>query len=266
MTLGTRTPSPRVKSSESPPSRPLTQTFVAFCSTALERWLQHQTVENIFRRHVIGDRLPSYRFPIQKQLAKTNHRPTVVRHLPAEDTLFGAPQCILVSEYHSHDLISKIFVISFQLWNTSSVVRVLLCSTARWWVREACHRAGERPCVPTGLVLSGAWHTIQCLAAQPELQASKHFHWIKESSAQTDRQRLNVKVGAVAERCTQTMRFLSVCSFPARGSSPRFHPFKTTPRDRSLCRYLATGGKKDTGLAWRMRGEATRETQPLLSS
>lgn len=136
----------------------------------------------------IGDRLPSYRFAIQKQLAKTNHRPTVVRHLPAEDALFGAPQCIQVSEHHSHDLISKIFVISFQLWNTSSVVRVLLCSTARWWVTEACHRAGEQRCVPTGLVLSGAWHTIQCLAAQPELQASKHFHWIKESSAQTDRQ------------------------------------------------------------------------------
>lgn len=224
MTLGTRTPSPRVKSSESPPSRPLTvppRSRDDFSIRPLKTYFGVMFICN----------LPSYCFPIQKQLTKTNHRPTVVCHLPAEDTLFGAPQCILVSEYHSHDLISKIFVISFQLWNTSSVVRVLLCSTARWWVREACHRAGEWPCVPTGLVLSGAWHTIQCLAARPELQASKHFHWIKESSAQTDRQRLNVKVGAVAERCTQTMRFLSVCSFPARGSSPRFHPFKTTPHD-----------------------------------
>lgn len=181
MTLGTRTPSPRVKSSESPPSRPLTvppRSRDDFSIRPLKTYFGVMFICN----------LPSYRFPIQKQLTKTNHRPTVVCHLPAEDTLFGAPQCILVSEYHSHDLISKIFVISFQLWNTSSVVRVLLCSTARWWVREACHRAGEWPCVPTGLVLSGAWHTIQCLAAQPELQASKHFHWIKESSAQTDRQ------------------------------------------------------------------------------
>ena len=175
---------------------------------------------------IIGDRLPPYHFPISKTISQ-NQSPHNCSMPPASRRDWWCFWCAAV---HSGLRIPQIFVISFWLWNTSSVVRVLLCSTARWWVREACHRAGERPCVPTGLVLSGAWHTIQCLAAQPELQASKHFHWIKESPAQTDRQtdrqRLNVKVGAVAERCTQTMRFLSVCSFPARGSSPPISSFQ----------------------------------------
>ena len=133
---------------------------------------------------IIGDRLPPYHFPISKTISQ-NQSPHNCSMPPASRRDWWCFWCAAV---HSGLRIPQIFVISFWLWNTSSVVRVLLCSTARWWVREACHRAGERPCVPTGLVLSGAWHTIQCLAAQPELQASKHFHWIKESPAQTDRQ------------------------------------------------------------------------------
>lgn len=61
------------------------------------------------------------------------------------------------------------------------------------------------------------------------------------------------------------MRCLSVCPFPAQGSCPDCILWKT-PWDRSLGGYLATGGKKDTGLASRMRVEATWEKKnPLFS-
>lgn len=72
------------------------------------------------------------------------------------------------------------------------------------------------------------------------------------------------KCQSVQQRCTQKIRFLSVCPFPAHGCCPDCILWKT-PWDGSLGGYLATGGKKDTGLASRMRGEATQETKPLFS-
>lgn len=55
------------------------------------------------------------------------------------------------------------------------------------------------------------------------------------------------------------MRLTLVCPFPAQGSSPDCILWKA-PWDRSLCCYLATGCKNDTGLAWRMRGYLRNNT------
>lgn len=51
-------------------------------------------------------------------------------------------------------------------------------------------------------------------------------------------------------RRTRTMRFLSVRPSLPLGAAPLIASFfEKTPRDGSLGRYLATGGKRDTGPA-----------------
>lgn len=52
-------------------------------------------------------------------------------------------------------------------------------------------------------------------------------------------------------------------SFSCRGQRPLIASFQNAPRDGSLCCYLATGCKEDTGLARRMRGHLRDNTTVL---